>query len=93
MPQLPTMAESGFAGFDMTAWFGLLAPAGTPPQVVSRMSDALLKGLRSADARQRISAVGAEPGHFTPTEFAAYIRAENARWRKLFSDRALRLDE
>jgi tripartite-type tricarboxylate transporter receptor subunit TctC len=92
-PQWPSMAESGFAGFDMLAWFGLLAPAGTPPQIVSRLSGVLLQGLQAADVRQRIAAVGAEPGRYTPAEFAAYIRAENARWHRLFADRALRLEE
>ena len=49
--------------------------------------------MQSANVRQRINAVGAEPGRYTPAEFAAYIRAENARWRRLFADRALRLEE
>ena len=85
-PELPTMAESGFPGFDMTAWFGLLAPAGAPAQIVSRISEIMLKGVRTGDVRKRIAAIGGEPGHMTPAEFARYIRAENARWKKLFSD-------
>ena len=80
------MAESGFPGFDMTAWFGLLAPAGVSAQIVSRISEIILKGVRTGDVRKRIAAVGGEPGHMTAAEFARYIRAENARWKKLFSD-------
>jgi len=92
-PELPTMAESGFPGFDMTAWFGLQAPAGAPAQSVARISEVVLKGVQTAEARKRIAAIGGEPGRMTPTEFARYIRAENARWRKLFSDGRLRVEQ
>jgi tripartite-type tricarboxylate transporter receptor subunit TctC len=92
-PELPTMAESGFPGFNMTAWFGLLAPAGTPTPIVSRISEVLSKGLQTAEARRRIAAVGAEPGHMTPAELGQYIRAENARWRKILADGSVRIDE
>jgi tripartite-type tricarboxylate transporter receptor subunit TctC len=85
-PELPTMAESGFPDFDMTAWFGLLAPAGTSAQSVARISEVVLNGVQTADARQRIGTIGGEPGRMTPAEFARYIRGENARWRKLFRD-------
>jgi tripartite-type tricarboxylate transporter receptor subunit TctC len=92
-PELPTMAESGFPGFSMTAWFGLLAPAGTPAPIVSHISEVLLKGLQSADVRKRIAAVGAEPGNMTPAEFRQYIHAENVRWKKIFADGSVRVDE
>ena len=82
----PSVASWIGAGADMTAWFGLLAPAGTPAQIVSRISEIILKGVRSGDVRKRIGAIGGEPGHMTPAEFARYIRAEDARWKKLFSD-------
>jgi tripartite-type tricarboxylate transporter receptor subunit TctC len=91
-PALPTMAESGFPGFDMTAWFGLLAPAGSPADGVARISEVVLKGVQTPEARKRIAAIGGEPGRMTPAEFARYIRAENARWRKLFSDGRLRVE-
>jgi tripartite-type tricarboxylate transporter receptor subunit TctC len=86
MPELPTMAESGFPDFDMTAWFGLLAPAGTSAQSVVRISEVVLNGVQTADARQRIGTIGGEPGRMTPAEFARYIRAESARWKKMFRD-------
>jgi tripartite-type tricarboxylate transporter receptor subunit TctC len=92
-PALPTMAESGFPGFDMTAWFGLLAPAGSPADGVARISEVVLKGVQTPEARKRIAAIGGEPGRMTPAEFARYIRAENARWRKLFSDGRLRVEQ
>jgi tripartite-type tricarboxylate transporter receptor subunit TctC len=87
------MAESGFPGFDMMAWFGLLAPAHTPPWIVSRLSDVLLKGLQAGEARQRIGSIGGEPGRLTPAEFGQYIRAENAHWSKIFADGVVRLEQ
>jgi tripartite-type tricarboxylate transporter receptor subunit TctC len=92
-PMLATMAESGFPGFDMMAWFGLLAPADTPRQIVSRLSDVLLKGLQAGETRQRIRGIGGEPGRLTPAEFGQYIRAENARWGKLFADAVVHIEE
>jgi tripartite-type tricarboxylate transporter receptor subunit TctC len=92
-PELPTMAESGFPGFDMTAWFGLVAPAGTAEPIVARISGALSKGLQTAEARNRIAALGAVPGRMTPAEFGRYIHAENLRWRKIFNEGLVRIDE
>lgn len=92
-PDIPTMAESGFPGFDMTAWFGLLAPAGSPPQSLARIAEVMLKGVQTAEARKQISAIGGEPGRMTSAEFARYIRAEHARWRKLFSDGRLKVEQ
>jgi tripartite-type tricarboxylate transporter receptor subunit TctC len=92
-PELPAMAESGFPGFDMTAWFGLLAPAGTPAETVERISRIMLKGVQTAEARKRIGVIGGEPGRMTPAEFARYIRAEQARWKKLFSDGRLKVEQ
>jgi tripartite-type tricarboxylate transporter receptor subunit TctC len=91
-PDIPAMSESGFPGFDMTAWFGLLAPAGTPAASVARISKAVLAGMQTAEARRRIAAIGGEPGQLTPDRFARYISAESARWRKLFSD-GLRVEQ
>lgn len=85
-PDLPGMAESGFPGFDMLVWFGLLAPAGTPAPVVSRVAEVLSEGLQDAEVRRRIAALGAEPGHMTPAELGRYIRSENMRWKKLLAD-------
>jgi tripartite-type tricarboxylate transporter receptor subunit TctC len=92
-PLLPTMAESGFPGFDMMAWFGLLAPADTPPWIVARLSDVVLKGLQAGAPRQRIRGIGGEPGRLSPAEFGQYIRAENAHWSKIFADAVVHLEE
>jgi tripartite-type tricarboxylate transporter receptor subunit TctC len=92
-PEIPTMAESGFPGFNMTAWFGLLAPAGTPGPIVSRISEVLSKGLQSTEVRDRIAAIGAEAGRMTSAEFGQFIRAENTRWKKLSADGLIRIEE
>ena len=92
-PEIPTMAESGFPGFNMTAWFGLMAPAGTPAPIVSRIAEVLSKGLQSVEVRDRIAAIGAEAGRMTPAEFGRYIHAENTRWKKLFADDLIRIEE
>ena len=92
-PELPTMAESGFPGFNMTAWFGLLAPAGTPAPIVTRISEVLSKGLQSAEVRERIAAIGGEAGRMTPAEYGQFIHTENTRWRKLFADGLIRIEE
>jgi tripartite-type tricarboxylate transporter receptor subunit TctC len=92
-PELPALSESGFPGFDMTAWFGLVSPAGTPEPTIERISQALLKGLQSVDARRRIGALGAVPGRMTPAEFGRYIHTENARWKAIFSQGLVRIEE
>ena len=92
-PELPTMAESGFPGFNMTAWFGLMAPAGTPAPIVSRIAEVLSKGLQSVEVRDRIAAIGAEAGRMSPAEFGRYIHTENTRWKKLFADGLIRIEE
>ncbi|HEX7812036.1 MAG TPA: tripartite tricarboxylate transporter substrate-binding protein, partial [Burkholderiales bacterium] len=92
-PDLPTMAESGFPGFDMLVWFGLMAPAETPAPVISRLAAALSKGLQDAEVRARLATLAAEPGRTTPAEFARYIQRENLRWKKLFAEGVLRAEE
>lgn len=92
-PDLPSMAESGFPGFDMLVWFGLLAPADTPAPVIARLAEALAKGLRDAEVRKHIAILAAEPGRTTPAEFARYIKAENLRWKKLFADGVVSAEE
>jgi tripartite-type tricarboxylate transporter receptor subunit TctC len=92
-PQIPTMAESGFPGFDMTPWWGLLAPAGTPAPILARLSGVLSKGMQSAEARRHVAAIGGEPGRMTAAQFGQYIHAENARWKKMFDDGVVRIDQ
>src|SRR3989442_8790269 len=74
LPEVPTLAESGLAGYDYLAWIGIAAPAKTPKEIVARLSQEITSILGTAAAREWLAAQGAEPGGESPTEFAAYIR-------------------
>ncbi len=80
MPDVPTIAESGLPGFDVTQWWGILAPAGTPRPVVMRLNEAFGNALKSPELRARLAADGAEPAHSTPEAFQSFIRSEIERW-------------
>ena len=82
-PDLPTVNESGLPGFDISTWFGVFAPAGTPAPVVRRLHDEFVKALASADVRERMLALGAEPVGNTPEQFAAFVDLEAKKYAKL----------
>jgi tripartite-type tricarboxylate transporter receptor subunit TctC len=83
LPGVPTMIESGLAEFESTSWFGVLAPAGTPPAIVARLNKDFVALLQRPDAREQISRTGADPVGNTPEEFAAHIKIEIAKWAKV----------
>ncbi len=94
-PELPTMAEAGgksLAGFDVTTWFGVFAPAGTPPAIVSRLNDEMRKALVTPEMRERLTRMGAEPSPTSPGEFAAFIRAELAKYEKVVKFSGAKVD-
>jgi tripartite-type tricarboxylate transporter receptor subunit TctC len=93
MPDLPTLAEAGFPGFDATAWYGLLAPAGTPPTIVDKLYREAARVLALADVRKRLDDLGMEVVANTPAEFAAVIRSEIPQWAKLIKDAGINLSE
>ena len=80
VPELPTIAESGFPKFEATAWYGVLAPAGTPPAIVARLHDAIVRALKLPDVKERLEYVGFEIVGGTPEAFGAYIKAEIIKW-------------
>jgi len=82
-PELPTIAESGVPGYDANTWYGILAPRGTPAAVIARLHDELVKIMQAPDIRSRIAVHGYAPETSTPQEFAAYIKSEIAKWRKV----------
>lgn len=86
MPDLPTIAEAGVAGYESGAWFGLLAPVGTPKAVVSKLSAETARILKLPDVSKRISELGAEPVGSTPEQFAELIKTEIAKWAKVIKD-------
>lgn len=81
LPDVPTLAETGVADVDLPQWYGVLAPAGTPPAVVKALSHSLERATRSAEYRRGIAAIGLEPVHRAQPEFAAMLRHEVARYR------------
>jgi tripartite-type tricarboxylate transporter receptor subunit TctC len=83
LPQVPTMIESGLANFESTTWFGILAPAGTPAAIVSRLNSEINNLLRQPEVRAQVGRLGADPAGNTPDEFAAHIKAEIAKWAKV----------
>ncbi len=92
LPDVPTFEESGVGGFEASAWFGLLAPAGTPDAVIARFNAALVKILGGAEFRQRFAAMGADVAASTPREFDLHIRAERQKWGAIISGANIRLD-
>jgi tripartite-type tricarboxylate transporter receptor subunit TctC len=83
-PGVPTMAESGLPGFEETApWVGMLAPAGTPPAVVNRLSEEMRKSIAKPETRERFKALGAVAIADTPAEFAAFLRKDYERWARV----------
>ncbi len=82
-PELPTIAESGLPGFDISTWFGVFAPGGTPPAVVARLHDEFARALAAPDVREKMLNLGAEPVGNTPAQFAAYIRSEAEKYARL----------
>jgi tripartite-type tricarboxylate transporter receptor subunit TctC len=83
MPDVSTVAEAGFPGYEVTSWYGLLAPAGTPRQIVARLYEEVSRILNLPDIRERLTADGAEPVGSTPEQFTAYIKAETIKWEKV----------
>ena len=86
LPDMPTFAESGLPGFDAAAWQGVVVPAGTPQDIVTRLNAELNKALQDAGVRARLAAQGADVLGGTPADYAAYIRAEMPRWAKAIKD-------
>lgn len=91
-PDIPTMSEAGLAGFEVNSWFGLLAPAGTPREIVLRLNSEVARALHEPDARARLYSIGAEPMNNTPEEFAAYINAEMVKWSKVIKAAGIRVE-
>jgi tripartite-type tricarboxylate transporter receptor subunit TctC len=80
LPDVPTVAEAGLRDFEVTTWYGILAPAGTPRSIVGRLNAELVKIMHSAELKEKLAATGTEPLTSTPEEFAAYIKREIAKW-------------
>jgi tripartite-type tricarboxylate transporter receptor subunit TctC len=83
LPEVPTLAESGFPGFDVQSWFSLAAPAGTPRAVIERLNLNLNKAVAAPEVRQRIQDLAATPFTSTPEQMRAFMNSEAKRWREV----------
>lgn len=92
VPEIPTVAESGFPDFEASSWFGLLGPADLPRDIVSKLQGEVVRALRIPEIRDKLIAQGADPVGSSPEEFAAYIRAETAKWSKVVRSSGARAD-
>ena len=92
LPEVPTIAEAGLPGYEITSWHGVLAPTGTPQPVVVRVRDGVVKALESADVRERFASQGAEPVGLTPEAFAKFLKADIAKIGKLIRGAGIKAD-
>jgi len=92
LSDLPTIAESGIPGFEVNQWSGLLAPAGTPAAIVARLHEHVIAALKEPDVRTNLTAQGFEPVGSTPSEFAAYIDSEIAKWTRVIKSAGIKAE-
>src|SRR5687767_169734 len=92
MPEVPTVIESGWPGFESTSWFGILAPAGTPPAIVARLHKEIIGQLRRSEVREQIIRTGADVVGDTPEEFSAYIKTEIVKWGKVVKAAGIKVE-
>ena len=92
MPEIPTFAESGVPGFDVTGWYALLAPAGTPPTIVSKVQADTATSLQIPEVASRLSSEGAEPVGSSSAELAKFLQAETQKWARVVKTAGIKLD-
>jgi tripartite-type tricarboxylate transporter receptor subunit TctC len=91
-PDLPTVAEAGVPGFEVIGWNGVMAPAGTPPEVIAKLNAAIKQALAMPEVSERIAGLGASVLWKTPAEFGAYVNAEIAKWGKVVKSSGAKID-
>ncbi len=91
-PDIPTMQEAGVPGYQVTTWYGLWAPAGTPPEIVSRLQAEVVKAFAKPEVKEIWAAQGADAGGNSPAEFNAFIKAEIVKWAKVVKDSGAKID-
>ena len=92
LPEVPTLAESGLAGYETLAWFGLLAPAKTAPEIVAQLQREVRKALARPDVRETLARLGSEPAGLGPTEFTLFIKSEIAKYSKIIKDAGIKVE-
>lgn len=92
LPNVPTIAEAALPGYEATTWFGVFAPAHTPPAIINRLNGAIEEALKKPEVALKIQAMGAEPMFMTPEEFAKLVRADTDKWRKVVKGAGVKLE-
>jgi tripartite-type tricarboxylate transporter receptor subunit TctC len=91
-PEVPTVAEAGVPGYELAVWFGVLAPAGTPREIIQRLNTEMVRILNSADVKERFARQGVEVQTSTPERFSEFLNSEVARWAKVIKDAGIKAD-
>jgi len=92
IPEVPTVAESGYPGFEVVNWYGVLAPAGVPAAVIDRLHRDVMRAVRMPDTRERLITAGLELVESTPAEYSAYRRRDLAMWEKMIKETGIRME-
>jgi tripartite-type tricarboxylate transporter receptor subunit TctC len=90
LPEVPTMIEAGLPGYTATTWNGILTTAGTPKEIVAKLNDALVRAMRASEMKDALAKIGQDPLWSTPEEFAAFLREETEKWRKVIQATGLK---
>jgi len=92
LPDVPTIAESGLPGYEVTNWYGVMAPAGVPKDVLTKIHADVERALKQKDVQQRFEAEGGDPTPTTPEQFAAFIKNEVVKWGKAVKDSGAKVE-
>ena len=84
LPNVPTISESILPGYELTAWFGLFAPAGTPPEIVDKLATEISAALKSPEMQKQLETMGADPTYLPPAGFRRFLVQEDERWTRAF---------
>ena len=91
-PEIPTLAEAGLPGFEITTWYGIVAPTGVPQEILNKLAATMAKALEEPETREKLAKIGVIPAGGTPAEFGTFLREENVKWTKAVKDSNIRLD-
>jgi len=92
IPDVPTIAESGVPGYEALAWFGIVAPAGTPDPIIKQLNASIAKSLGAEEVRERLSGLGIDATPTTPEQFAIYLREETTKWERIIRSTGLKVN-